>query len=376
MLDRRRVLYMEDTSHLDRQRSLMLGISGSKGMQLIESAARRVQGLLKLPYFALFDSFRFFEALSRFLPQYDLCHEHNGLLSFGAALACRKRGIPYVLTFSADPLEELALLGRGLTGVHAAAAIQAARFTYRTAQKIICVSEPAKRRLVEGWKVPPEKIQVLPNGVDVELFSQPCDSRSVRQKLGVGEAPLIMFVGSFEPWHGVELLIESFIPVNRAYPKARLVLVGDGPVRNSLEKQVSNCGLSGSVLFTGLVPHRSVPEYLAAADIVTLPYPRLPKELWFSPLKLYEYMAAGKAIVATRAGQIAEVIRPGENGLLVEPGEVEGLTSSLLKLLGRPDLCLALGASAQWQAKQRHSWDHYIARLERVYEDALREKPR
>jgi glycosyltransferase involved in cell wall biosynthesis len=114
-----------------------------------------------------------------------------------------------------------------------------------------------------------------------------------------------------------------------------------------------------------------VPEILAIADVVTIPYPQLPEELWFSPLKLYEYMAAGKAIVASSAGQITEVIQDGYNGILVEPGNVDELAQAIINLFKDPTRRERLGQNARQQAVTQHSWEQYINRLEKIYESVL-----
>ena len=104
-----------------------------------------------------------------------------------------------------------------------------------------------------------------------------------------------------------------------------------------------------------------------------IPYPELPNELWFSPLKLYEYMAAGKAIVASSSGQIAEVIHDGENGRLVTPGKIDELAKVIVRLLNNPDERKWIGKNAHKQAVEKHSWDRYIKRLEEIYHSVLTE---
>lgn len=367
----RSVLGVDDPSLLHLSWSAPLGLSGKRPFLFCESGVRRVQRELRLPYFALFDSYRFYEACCRILPRYSLCHEHNGLFSIGAALACRRLNIPYLLTFSADAIMELALVGRPLRGLHAYVAAWAAKLTYQAAHKIICVSSPAKQHLIEKWQVAADKIAIMPNGVDIARFGQRHDEPALRQCLGLTDEPIVMFVGGFQAWHGVELLVASFAQVRRQIPQARLLLVGDGPARPSIEQRIAECGLGEAVVITGMIPHEDVPAYLALADVATLPYPSLPQELWFSPLKLYEYMAAGKAIVASRAGQIAEVIEDGRNGLLVEPGNVAALAEALICLLQNEAERRRLGQRAQQQAVQQHSWGRYIERLEEIYRSIL-----
>jgi glycosyltransferase involved in cell wall biosynthesis len=150
--------------------------------------------------------------------------------------------------------------------------------------------------------------------------------------------------------------------------------VGDGPARKTIESKVEELGITHAVVFTGLVPHTRVPEMLSVADVVTAPYPRLPQELWFSPLKLYEYMAAGKAIVAAGAGQIADVIRSGHNGILCEPGNVNEFAQATIRLLTDDAERGRLGRNAQQQAIERHSWGRYARQVEKVYFSAMQDR--
>jgi glycosyltransferase involved in cell wall biosynthesis len=367
----RLVTGIDDVSNPNAPWYAPLGLTQMPLFKLFEGGIRRLQRELGLSYFAFFDSYRFYEACCRCLPRFDLCHEHNGLLSIGAALACVRKQIPYILTMDADPMLELAVLGRPLRGLRALVAAWETKMTYKVARKIICLSEPAKHHLVGKWQVDPEKVTVIPLGVDVERFAQPHDSRAIRAQLGLYDAPVVMFVGSFQQWHGLDQLAEGFAQVLREIPDARLLLVGDGPARPMVEQTVAKLGITDAVMYAGIVPHARVPEILAAADVVTAPYPRLPRELWFSPLKLYEYMAAGKAIVAASAGQIADVIRTGCNGILFEPGNVDEFAQATIKLLGDPAARERLGRNARRQAIECHSWDRYVRRIEEVYYSVL-----
>ena len=372
-LDGRAVMDVPDVSRPRAARSIREGLSATKPFLSVESAVRRLQQGLRLPYFAFFDSFRFYEACLRVLPSADLCHEHHGLFGVGTALACRRLGIPYVLTFDADQLLEKELKGAPLRGIHRVVAQWETKLSLRLANKVICVSNAARRNLNSRWGLRSEKIEVLPNGVDLQLFGSHADPRSVRQEWGLDGGPIVIFVGGFQIWHGIDFLAESFSRVVEAVPNARLLLVGDGPMRPSVEQTISNVGLESSVRITGLVPQQRVPAILAASDVAVLPYPRLPQEMWFSPLKLYEYMAAGKAIVATRSGQIEEVLRDQENGVLTEPGDVETFAKAIVSLINDPARRSKLGENALQQARQSHSWEHYVDRLEAIYRQTLKE---
>src|SRR5205823_5775752 len=134
----------------------------------------------------------------------------------------------------------------------------------------------------------------------------------IRSQLGIDDNLVVGFVGSLKPWHGVDALLAAF--QEAAGSDWRLLIVGDGPERERLEDQATQIG--GQVIFTGAVSHHQIPEYVATMDIAVAPY-RASSDFYFSPLKLYEYLAVGKAVVATNVGQIAQVIHHGENGYLV-----------------------------------------------------------
>lgn len=367
----RDVMRYDDVSQPDDVKMVSTGVAGTNPFRLFESGIRRGQKMLNLPYYAFFDAYRFYEASLRFLPQYDLCHEHNGLFCIGAAMACKRLNKPYVLTFSADLFLERAFVGHPLKGVHAKVAAWQSRYTYDLARKILCVSEAAKQHLINAWQVEPDKIVVMPNGVDIDLFQPGAPDLALRESLGLNGHQVISFVGGFQPWHGLDILVESFAQCLREVPNVKLLLVGDGRVREQVETAIQRFGVGSNVLITGFVPQNHVPRYLSLSDMAVMPYPSLPKELWFSPLKMYEYMAAGKAIVASRAGQIAEVIQPGVNGVLVEPGDKDDLARTMIRLLQSPEERARLGSTARQQAVEHHSWAQYIRKLENIYQDAL-----
>jgi glycosyltransferase involved in cell wall biosynthesis len=344
-----------------------LGFTGSKPFLAVESGLRRVQSGLHLPYFALSDSWRMHAACTRNLAGCDLFHERYNLMGIGGALASRRMGIPLVLEVNADIIDEYAYQGKPLRGPRRAHAVWTTRFAFRTAHAIICVSADLKSHLRERWRVRSQKIAVVPNAADVHAFGQPQDPHIYRQRLGLDGAPVVMFVGGFYPWHALDLLAKSFALVVQRVPEPQLVLVGDGPVRAKLEATTTQLGIAHRVILTGSVEHTQVPTLLSMADVAVAPYPRLPAGMYFSPLKLYEYMAAGKAIVATGAGQVADVIRHGHNGLLVEPGDVSAFADAIVSLLNDPGERDRLGRNARKQALRQHSWERYIDELEKVY---------
>jgi len=150
--------------------------------------------------------------------------------------------------------------------------------------------------------------------------------------------------------------------LRRHVANARLLVVGDGPERSRLEGDLAQRGLRESAVFTGAVAPDVVPGLLASMDVAVAPYPEL-ANFYFSPLKVYEYMAAGLPIVASRVGQLAELLRHEETGLLCPPGDAPALASALERLRGDGDLRKRLGFAARATAVQKHTWAAVARRI-------------
>jgi len=346
-----------------------LGLSARLPFRALESGLRRAQTSLGSPYLALFDSYRVLEACCKNLPGYDVIHERYNLLGIGGALASRKLGIPYFLEVNADLLEQRRFKGAPEMGLRRLCAVWGTRLCLKSATRIMCVSSELKGHLHNGWDVADNKLVVLPCAADVAAFGAACDSAPVRHALGLGAAPVVMWIGGFYPWHDLEVLLGSFAKVLHRLPQARLVLVGDGDMRPQVERIIAQNGLSQAVILTGRIAHARIPSVLSIADVAVSSAPLLPASSGGtgSPLKLFEYMAAGRAIVASRVSQAASVIREGHTGLLVDPGDMHGLADAITRLLLDPAERHRLGQNARREAVAHHSWERYAERLEAIY---------
>ena len=354
-----------------------LGLSGAAVFKRFESGIRRLQTILHFPYLALFDSYRMAEAGYINLKGYDLIHERFNLLSLGGAWASRKLGIPFVLEVNADLLEQRKFKGVPERGLRRLFAIWATRICFKNAAKIICISPRLKEHLNTKWNIDESRLTVLPIAADVEAFNPNYNSKTVRKSLGLTTEPVVMWVGGFYPWHDLSLLLEIFAAVLQKRPDARLVLVGDGQTRSSVAEVVTKNGLRHAVIMTGAIAHSQVPEMLSIADVAVVPSAPISASLGGTgvPLKLFEYMAAGKAVVATAQSQAAEVIQDGNNGLLVEAGDVNKFAEAILKLLIDPVERVRLGQNARQQAIELYSWVQYTRRLEEIYLNVLGNAP-
>jgi glycosyltransferase involved in cell wall biosynthesis len=226
-----------------------------------------------------------------------------------------------------------------------------------TAARIFVVSEVDRRSLiVRGME--PERIVLSPNAVDAERFGRG-GGPEIRRELGLdADAIVIGFVGTFGPWHGAPTLARALRVVAARHPGFRGLFIGAGPELEGTRAEIQEAGLVERVTFLGGVEHSRIPAYLDACDILVSPQTPLPGGIEFfgSPTKVFEYMAAGKAIVASRLGQIGEVLVDEETALLVEPGSVENLAHALSVASGDPALRKRLGAAARARALEKHSW--------------------
>jgi glycosyltransferase involved in cell wall biosynthesis len=243
------------------------------------------------------------------------------------------------------------------------------RLNLDAAARIFVVSE-VERRNLEARGVAAEKIVVNPNGVDVEFFRPGAGGAETRRELGItGDEIVAGFVGTFGPWHGVEKLADAIKSISTGVP-VRFLLVGSGSLHAEVKQQLQTEISDGRVIFTGAVAHERVPKLLDACDILVAPHVPLAdgSEFFGSPTKIFEYMAMGKGIVASRLGQIGEVLVDDETALLVEPGNVQELAAAIVKLVESAELRARLGAKARETAEREHTWKHNAERVLRAYE--------
>ena len=277
----------------------------------------------------------------------DLVYERYGPFAVAGGIVARRHGIPHLLEVNAPLAREGALYRNQALG-EAAAALEASAFD--TAGAVLAVSRELKDELVADG-VAAGRIHVMPNGFDTARF-RPAALRE-------GPPVTFGFVGGLRPWHGIADMAEAFRRVARR-TDCRLLVIGQGPEEERLHALAEE--LPGRVELTGAVDHDEVPAALARMDVALAPYPAL-ERFYYSPLKLLEYMGAGRAIIASRIGQVGELVTDGETGLTVPPGDVEALADAMLRLAADPTLRASLGARAAEVAHREHGWDTRIARI-------------
>jgi len=288
---------------------------------------------------------------------YDIIYERYSLWSFAGMELARATGTPGLLEVNAPLIEEQAA-HRGLRD--AEGATRAAARVLPAAAALLAVSKEVAAWVRRGWRLQ-GAVHVLPNGVDPQRFRPdvPPANPALPGRFTVG------FVGSMKPWHGLGVLIHAFAQLRARVAAAGLLLVGGGPEEAAVRAALADRGLAPFSCLVGAVPPGQVPAYVTSMDVAVAPY-AAEQGFYFSPLKVYEYMAAGRAVAASRVGQLKTVIRQGVNGLLLPPGDAGALAAALERLHGDIELRTRLGREARASILRRHTWERVAARVLQV----------
>jgi len=284
---------------------------------------------------------------------FDMIYERYSLWSYAGMEYARLSETTGVLEVNAPLVAEQAehrqLIDR-------ASAEAVAHRVFAAADALVAVSQGVAAYL-NSFRAARGRVHVIPNGVNPARFPQylkPSLANPARLFT-------IGFVGSMKPWHGLPMLVAAFEKIHRIAPDTRLLIVGNGKAKDEVQPRIDAAGLSEFVHFTGAVDCEQIPGLLASMDVAVAPYPALPN-FYFSPLKVYEYMAAGRAVVASHIGSLSELLEDGVSGLLTPPGDVDALAASILRLKNDPVLRQRLGGAARTMVLENCTWDQVVKR--------------
>jgi glycosyltransferase involved in cell wall biosynthesis len=299
----------------------------------------------------------------------DLVYERFHHLQGAGMRAARRRQLPSILEFNAGVNEAAAFHGVGLGLL--ARWIETS--TLRAADRIITVSGVLRRQVI-ALGLPADHVVAMHNGVDTQRFHPGIDGARARHRFGLADDDVVVgFVGSFAPWHGVELLIDAALSLVPETPQLRFLLVGgrpDEPRFIAARRRVEAAGSLGRIVFAGEVPFAEVPEAMAAMDIATIPW----ATDYGSPMKVAEYMAMGRALIAPDLEVLREVLADGRNALLVPRGDASALAGAIRRLAATPPLRRALGSAARRDAVEHHDWRHHARTIEELAEGIRRSR--
>lgn len=286
--------------------------------------------------------------------RYDLIYERYSLNTFCGIWAGRRFGVPVLLEVNAPLYREERALGQ-----------LRLPFLARRSERWICshstrtlVVSDVMRSMLEEDGVPAGRLLVVRNGVDPREFHPGVSGAEVRRRYGLDGRCVIGVVGWFRPWHGVETLLEAAHRAGLGARAAHVLLVGDGPAVPELRRLAAALSIEDHVTFTGAVKSSEVPAHVAALDIAVQPH----ATAYASPMKLFEYMAMERCIVAPDQPNIREILQDGVNGFLFRPRDREALTAALSELVQDPARRRAAGEAAGrtvvereyfWQANAR-----------------------
>lgn len=292
-----------------------------------------------------------------------LLHAHSPVLNALPALKVGARlGIPVV--YEVRAFWEDAAVDHGTTQ-EGSARYRATRWletrALRRAGHVFTICEGLRADIVARG-IPADKVTVIPNAVDIDAFDtggQP--DVALKRQLGLGDAVVIGFIGSFYAYEGLDLLLEALPRLLSRQPDARVLLVGGGPQDAALKAQAQALGLADKVVFTGRVPHSEVHRYYDLVDVLAYPRHSMRLTELVTPLKPLEAMAQGRVLVASDVGGHKELIRHGETGQLFQAGSAESLATTLSDLLDQRSSWTALRAAGRRFVESERNWAASVA---------------
>ncbi|MDD1779292.1 MAG: glycosyltransferase family 4 protein [Candidatus Helarchaeota archaeon] len=235
---------------------------------------------------------------------------------------------------------------------------------------VVSVTPQISSFLIGHFHCKSDKIKVVQNGVNVRRFYPINDIallREWRKKVGIEEDEVVVvFVGNIAPWQGVHILIESAFRLLSKNEKLKFLIVGDGLVKRTLEKKVENSKLGGKIIFLGMRPYEEIPFLINIADICVAPFiNERNRKTGVSPLKIFEYMACGKPVVASRIEGL-EFIEKENAGQLIEPDDAISLAKVLQHLVGNPHKRIEMGRRGLEIACKKFSWDSRALEISKI----------
>lgn len=300
----------------------------------------------------------------------DVLHAHSPALCGLAAIKAGKRlGIPVVYEIRA--FWEDAAVGNG-TGREGSVKYWLTRalenHVVGKAERVVTICDGLRADLIaRGFA--PEKISIMRNGVDLDLFGAPLlrDS-ALAEDLALGEGPVIGFLGSFYPYEGLDDLIAAMPAIVAAVPGARLLMVGGGPAETELRAQAQASPAANAIKFVGRVPHTQVDRYYSLVDVVCYPRKAMRLTELVTPLKPLEAMAQGKLVAASDVGGHRELIHHGIDGTLFPADDPDGLARAMVQMLETQSEWPVRREHARAHVRARHDWAINARRYELVYQ--------
>ncbi|MDY9926407.1 glycosyltransferase family 4 protein [Methanosarcina sp.] len=322
---------------------------------------------------------------------FDVFYTRNPNFGFLAGLFCKGRCKALVYELNGIPEDESSLfksrcskenslqegkminLSRYFSSAKARLKVSVLKKALGLSDKIIAVTPGIKANIESAYNIPGKKITVVSNGANTSLF-KPLGQGECRNDLGFDpETPYICFVGNLAPWQGVEYLVKAAPSILSGFPECRFLIVGDGVMKNELLNLSKELGVADRFIFTGVVAYDRVPAYINASDICAAPFILARNaKIGLSPLKLYEYMACGKPVVASAISGVADVLEASEGGIPVSPENPQALAEAISKLLENQELRAKMGSKGLSYVTENYSWHSVAKQVDGVCKSGLK----
>jgi glycosyltransferase involved in cell wall biosynthesis len=284
----------------------------------------------------------------------DVLYQRANVFTLSGVWLSRIFHLPYLLEVNAPLSSERSRFG-GLAWPRFAAWTE--HSAWRAANFVLPVTAVLAREL-ESKGVLSERIVVIPNGVDLARL-KPKERGEAKRRLGLTAGVVLGFVGFVREWHGLDHIVE-LLSSEPQLATAQFLVVGDGPACPSLRARAAQLGIAERVIITGVIAHDQLQDYLSAVDIALQPE----VTPYASPLKLFEYMALGRAIVAPDVENIREILEHDIDSLLFPPGDIDALSDAIRRLASDGDLCSRLGTAAARKIRSRNlTWQGNAERV-------------
>lgn len=291
--------------------------------------------------------------------KYDFIYERYAFLTWVGMRYSQKNKVPFLLEVNFTSYTPLV---RKRSKVLLILARYIEKRVFDNAHAIFVVSSFLRDQLI-SMGVPKEKIVFTPNAVDENVFGYDYDVTDIREKYKLNQKIVVGYVGGFYCWHGLDLLLKAIKIIERKRKNISLLLIGEGPEKERLRELYKEIKLTSELIFPGMIEYEKLPYYIKALDICVLP----DFNNYGSPVKIFEYMAMGKPVVAPRLGPLEDVINDGKDGLLFEKGSIDKLAGCIEKILSDSSLYSKISNNAKGTIMRQHLWKHNVEKILKAY---------
>ena len=259
------------------------------------------------------------------------------LVALSAWWLSRCKRVPCVFEVRDLWPESLAAVGMGAENSFLHRSLgRIAGFLYRRCERIVVVTPAFQDHLIKHWRVPQEKISVVQNGVETDLF-RPRDGASLKAQLGLENRFVICYIGTMGMAHGLETLVEAAERLRQSAPQALFLLVGEGAEKERIIALVQSRGLT-NLRFVDQQPRQKIPDYIGASDVCLVLLRKAELFKTVIPTKMLEFMSCGRPVIVGVDGQARKIVEEAQAGIFVQPEDTEALVHALVELIGQPGL--------------------------------------